>query len=221
MTGLSDSGPKFAPTSLERFALESSLDDFLLLYGDTAFLLITLAPTDTELLEGLKACDRMGRAGSSATSSKPPTQTAVSDLLSPRASSPSGSSVTIDEGGLGALLRLSAHYAITLRKRTADTHDVRITVGRSRSCDIALLDHRVSKSHAWFERNADGIFCVADSASSNGTFLDGQVLQSGVLTPVPEGRSLQFGDVHTFVVYPATLWNAMQRRMTSLMPRRA
>jgi len=204
---------------LERFAFDRSRDEFLLFYGDTAFLLITLESRDTELRQGLEACERVSRSGNPRNSSNPPMQTAHSEVPLHSSLRQPNATTTMDEGGLGALLRLSPHYAVTLRKRTGLGTDARITVGRARTCDIVLAHNRVSKMHAWFERNDAGTYSVADSASSNGTFLDGQALQSGVLTPVLEWRSLQFGDVHAFLVYPVTLWNAFQRSATSLMPR--
>ena len=217
--GVSESSPAFAPASLERFALDSSLADFMMLYGDTAFLLVTLTKADRELREGLVASDRVSRSGGPESASPAAVQTSLSEARGFNKVPEVHPSTSLDLGGLGALLRLTSHYAVTLRKRTEGGDTSRITVGRSRGCDVVLSDSRISKMHAWFERSANGTFSLADSASSNGTFIEGERLAPGILVPVPEGRTLQFADIHAFVVYPTTLWNAMQRRSTSLVPR--
>lgn len=50
----------------------------------------------------------------------------------------------------------------------------RVTVGRTKKSHVALKDSAVSQKHAEFRY--DGAWCITDSGSSNGTFLNGQAL---------------------------------------------
>lgn len=52
-----------------------------------------------------------------------------------------------------------------------------IVIGRSRDCDIAILDERVSRRHAEIYFDGDA-FLVSDLGSYNGTLLNGQRLES-------------------------------------------
>ncbi|HLH38063.1 MAG TPA: FHA domain-containing protein [Bryobacteraceae bacterium] len=47
----------------------------------------------------------------------------------------------------------------------------RFTIGRERSCDVAVADDSVSRIHAEIWLNEDGSLMLADRGSSNGTFL--------------------------------------------------
>lgn len=209
----------FGPATLGQFALGCSLRDFVVAYGDTSFLLVSVEDTDIDLRRGLVACEQVTGASAKPTLTGAGWDTGVGEVTQQfstrgiEASAGKGAArrVSLDEGGLATALRLRRHYAISLRKRTATETEPRITIGRSRSRDIVLKDARVSKFHAWFEMDDAGIFHLADAGSTNGTFLDGELLPSASLTEVIEGRSIHFGGVHAFLVRPPTLWKALQR----------
>ncbi len=61
-------------------------------------------------------------------------------------------------------------------------------VGRSRQCDIFLVDPSVSRNHALLDVN-DGRLVLADEGSSNGTFVNGERVRRA---------ELQSGDVVAF-----------------------
>jgi hypothetical protein len=64
-------------------------------------------------------------------------------------------------------------------------------VGRDAGADVVVDDASVSRKHARIERKGDA-WLVADQASANGTFLDGQrVTEAGLR----HGQSLRFGNV--------------------------
>jgi len=70
--------------------------------------------------------------------------------------------------------------------------DQRITIGRSVSCDLCLLDGTVSREHAALTWSGDrGI--VVDLNSSRGTFLNGIKLESQVPTAIAPGDLLTIG----------------------------
>ena len=67
-----------------------------------------------------------------------------------------------------------------------------IVIGRSRDCDIAILDERVSRRHAEIYFDGDN-FLVSDLGSYNGTLLNGERLES--TRPLQQGDQLQIGPV--------------------------
>lgn len=69
----------------------------------------------------------------------------------------------------------------------------RISIGRTKENDIALDDPSVSKFHASVMINADGHIVVADTGSTNGTFVDGERIAYGKAMTV--NRTVKFGTV--------------------------
>ncbi|HKX84281.1 MAG TPA: FHA domain-containing protein, partial [Pyrinomonadaceae bacterium] len=69
----------------------------------------------------------------------------------------------------------------------------RISVGRTKENDIALDDPSVSKFHASVMVNSDGRIVVADTGSTNGTFVDGERIAYGKAMTVNQG--VKFGTI--------------------------
>ena len=75
----------------------------------------------------------------------------------------------------------------------------RISVGRTKENEIALDDPSVSKFHASVMLNAEGRIVVADTGSTNGTFVDSERIAYGKAMTV--NRSVKFGTIEvTFAV---------------------
>jgi hypothetical protein len=74
----------------------------------------------------------------------------------------------------------------------------RVNVGRTRENDLALEDQSVSKLHAALSFNAGGELVVADTGSTNGTFINKERLAYGKALPVKEGDMVTFGTVDVF-----------------------
>jgi hypothetical protein len=74
-----------------------------------------------------------------------------------------------------------------------------ITVGRSPNCDIMFRNHEVSKVHARFCPQEEGL-TITDLGSRNGTRVNGQALESGRPTPVYAHDHIQFGSVKTRLI---------------------
>jgi hypothetical protein len=92
-----------------------------------------------------------------------------------------------------------------LRKTERNPFGAMITLGRSLNNDIIMADPRVSKVHAIFTRVESG-WVVADSHSSNGTFVDGVRLPTGEKRAVEDGSELRFGqEVRARFVEPRSL----------------
>ncbi len=70
-----------------------------------------------------------------------------------------------------------------------------LAIGRdSARCQIILQEPRVSAFHAVVRFDGAQIY-VRDEGSNNGTFLNGNRLAAGVMTPVPPGSMIRFGPV--------------------------
>jgi FHA domain len=112
---------------------------------------------------------------------------------------------------LRSRLARALYFALPLHKRpdASRSGSSRITVGRTRNNDIFLGNATVSKFHAWFERDDNDVFYVADAASSNGTRLNGIAIGRHAPTAIASGDDLRFGAVTTTVCLPEVLWDAL------------
>lgn len=71
----------------------------------------------------------------------------------------------------------------------------RISVGRGADNELCLNDKSVSKIHAALLLNREGTLLVADTGSTNGTFVNGRRIAYGESRPIEEGDVVGFGDV--------------------------
>jgi hypothetical protein len=70
-----------------------------------------------------------------------------------------------------------------------------ISVGRAASNDLVLDDSSVSKIHASLSAADEGDLLLADTGSTNGTFLNGERIAYGKAVRVGTGDKVSFGDV--------------------------
>ena len=108
----------------------------------------------------------------------------------------SGDSVTVFTQAGWSSERWAAYYAKEYAKNPCHiVNTLRpVTIGRSRSCTLRILDASVSSLHArlYFDRN-DCEYYVVDESSRNGTFLNGERLPPGESTRLWSGAMLFFG----------------------------
>lgn len=71
----------------------------------------------------------------------------------------------------------------------------RLNVGRVSDNDLALNDTSVSKIHATLVMNHEGTLLVADTGSTNGTFINGRRIAYGEARHLESGDVVGFGDV--------------------------
>ncbi|HYO62273.1 MAG TPA: FHA domain-containing protein [Pyrinomonadaceae bacterium] len=71
----------------------------------------------------------------------------------------------------------------------------RVNVGRIADNDLALNHPSVSKIHAALTMNREGTLLVADTGSTNGTYINGRRLAYGEARQIEEGDVVGFGDV--------------------------
>lgn len=72
------------------------------------------------------------------------------------------------------------------------------TIGRSDECNIAIATDEISRRHASVKPTPDGL-AVEDLGSANGTFINGQRVQNGLLKP---GDELRLDTVRFLLVAP-------------------
>ena len=71
----------------------------------------------------------------------------------------------------------------------------RLSVGRVADNELALNDASVSKIHAALTMNVQGTLLVADTGSTNGTFINGRRISYGEARQIEDGDVVGFGDV--------------------------
>jgi hypothetical protein len=87
-----------------------------------------------------------------------------------------------------------------LAKKPGASFADRITIGRTHNNDIAIVDHSVSRFHAYVRQAGDG-WIVADAGSKNGSWLRGAALGARREQPLLSRAVLRLGEVDlTFYV---------------------
>jgi len=71
----------------------------------------------------------------------------------------------------------------------------RLTVGRAADSELSLNDKSVSKIHAALVLTAEGTLLVADTGSTNGTYINGRRIAYGEARQINDGDVVGFGDV--------------------------
>lgn len=71
----------------------------------------------------------------------------------------------------------------------------RMSVGRVSDNELSLNDTSVSKIHAALTMNSEGTLLIADTGSTNGTFINGRRISYGEARQIEEGDVVGFGDV--------------------------
>jgi pSer/pThr/pTyr-binding forkhead associated (FHA) protein len=77
---------------------------------------------------------------------------------------------------LGKIRHAETVYLHHGRRKTLVTD--RITIGRSRECDIVIDDHLVSRFHAVVQKIKEAYF-ICDKQSTNGVTVNGQRIEPG------------------------------------------
>jgi anti-anti-sigma factor len=78
--------------------------------------------------------------------------------------------------------------------RSVPVSGSRYAIGRDRTCELRLTSPKVSKFHAAIERRESGGIVIQDLGSTNGTYVNGQILRSKETT-LNEGDRIQIGPV--------------------------
>jgi pSer/pThr/pTyr-binding forkhead associated (FHA) protein len=94
---------------------------------------------------------------------------------------------------------VEARIIIGTTKRTAtlvfSPGGRRINVGRAADNDLPLDHPSISKVHSAMRMNSDGTIIIADTGSTNGTFVNGRRIAYGEARAIETGDTIAFGDV--------------------------
>ena len=121
----------------------------------------------------------------------------IGDLAAGLSTTPAGD-VPIQGGEL--VLRYHAGENL-VEKRFELKPGTRLSIGRTKENDIAIDHTSVSKMHAALVLNSDGKLLVADTGSTNGTYLNGQRIAYGKGIVLSEGDKLKLGGVDVELEY--------------------
>lgn len=195
------------PLELARQALGTELAKFVALHRDAHFLAIQITDPIGPVAAGLSAT-----AGDERTPIAPGmhllSYNTVFQAVGPVAASTSGTGADNAQKQLARRARRTLQFFVPLRKRATvqSAFQKRISVGRATNQDIVLRDGSVSKSHAWFEVDENGMFHVADSGSTNGTKLEGKALEPRATVLVEHGQLITFGTVEALMCSAEDIW---------------
>jgi pSer/pThr/pTyr-binding forkhead associated (FHA) protein len=90
---------------------------------------------------------------------------------------------------------------VTLQHRTREIPLIfkpggkRLNVGRASDNELTLNDTSVSKIHAALRMTGEGTLLVADTGSTNGTYINGRRIAYGESRLIEDGDVIGFGDV--------------------------
>ncbi len=75
------------------------------------------------------------------------------------------------------------------------TEGMRRSVGRNKQNDLTIDDNSVSKIHAALVLNKENQFQIADTGSTNGTFINGQRISYGKAMTISDSDKVKFGTI--------------------------
>jgi pSer/pThr/pTyr-binding forkhead associated (FHA) protein len=87
------------------------------------------------------------------------------------------------------------------RKELAFAEKQRLSVGRTKENDLWIDDPSVSKIHAALVLNSDKQLMVADTGSTNGTFVNNQRISYGKAVVINDSDRLKFGTVEVSLAH--------------------
>jgi pSer/pThr/pTyr-binding forkhead associated (FHA) protein len=87
-----------------------------------------------------------------------------------------------------------------------------LTLGRSSTCQLQLLDDTVSRRHAEFLLTPAG-WQVTDLGSHNGTRVEDATVPARKLVPLPDPARVRVGDVDLLFMLPASFKAFLRQRL--------
>lgn len=96
---------------------------------------------------------------------------------------------------------------LPLRKGEGRPFPERISLGRATNCDLVIRDASVSKLHGHFRDVSMTNALFTDAKSSNGTRLDGTLIQPGAATEINTNTLLTFGRVQLVFMSPGDVYD--------------
>lgn len=98
----------------------------------------------------------------------------------------------------------------------------RLSIGRTKSNDIALDHSSVSKMHASLMLNSEGKLVIADTGSTNGTYLNDERIAYGKAIEIFDGDKIKFGVIEVKIEFtPLAAASDMNEEVSSDAPTEA
>ena len=104
----------------------------------------------------------------------------------------------------------------TLKKSQRNSVAEKILVGRTETNDLVVTHMTVSKHHAFFTTDAQGLTVITDTGSTNGTRLNGQELAAREARTLTDGDQLAFGDI-AFLFYGPAAFHDLMRSISAMV----
>ncbi len=194
---------QWRPTKLVEAARRAALPEFIHQLRADHLLLVKVDNFESKVARGLETpSGHPPASGSIAPSVK--TRGAKLNLILARIEE--ARKLRGSRGRIPTTLMLEPRYLVPIRKRGTNDRTLpsSISVGRLREHDIVLHDPSVSKIHAEFLRNAEGL-SLRDANSKNCTFVN-SVLTTEHYVPVEHGDEVRFGEVESMICSAEHFW---------------
>lgn len=107
---------------------------------------------------------------------------------------------------------LSSVRVLELQQGRAHTWGDRISVGRAPNNDITLSDSSVSKLHACFTFDGEGVL-ITDMDSANGTRVGGRPIPAAVPHRLKTGDSISFGGVSVILLQSGDVYDMVREQL--------
>jgi hypothetical protein len=98
---------------------------------------------------------------------------------------------------------------VALKKAQSSPFPERISVGRAPNCDVVINDSSVSKLHGHFRDVRRDTAWFTDAKSSNGTVVDGRLIQPGMAVELRRHSQAAFGRVRLLLVSASDLYDLL------------
>ncbi len=121
---------------------------------------------------------------------------------------------TAIDTGVEIFIAQFASNGITQKVNLRFQNNGRLSVGRTRENDLNIDDASVSKVHASLFLNSDNYLTIADTGSTNGTFINGERISYGKAHVIGKNDKINFGTVDvSFEYVPKPIETAVENNL--------
>lgn len=98
---------------------------------------------------------------------------------------------------------------LPLKKAESNPFPERVSIGRAPNCDVVIRDPSVSKLHGHFRDVRRESAWFTDAQSSNGTLVDGTLIQPGIAIVIQRRSQAAFGRVRLLLVSASDVYDLL------------
>jgi len=111
---------------------------------------------------------------------------------------------------------MEVHF-VDVKAKKRHTRSLPCVVGRGEEAGFKIKNDSVSRRHCTFTLD-DGVVCVADHGSTNGTFVGKQKLAANTVTPVSNGAQVRIGGIVLRIEYTVAAKQSLPDREGDTVP---